>query len=172
MVSCADSLVWQLVSRNNAFLVKRNGRTSRSGATRFSKESHNLKNLSSFKYSGLANSKAVGIRASGKEISLTVKTPSKASKPSTSVAKTPLRKCYRRSVKVVTSQAVANNYRADLRSAALARYGTLNRAVKVRKGVRTGTAVRRGRGNKPVCQEVTAAAAADDDDDDAMPGLS
>ena len=57
----ADSLVWMCVKNNNAFLVKRGKKTSRCGAVQFSKERGNLLNVNSFKYSGLANSKAIDI---------------------------------------------------------------------------------------------------------------
>ncbi len=68
----ADALVWQLVKDNNAFLVKR-GRTSRDGAVQFSRETGNLLGVNSFKYSGLANSKAVGLTVKDKAITLTLK---------------------------------------------------------------------------------------------------
>lgn len=57
----SDSLVWLCVKNNNAFLVKRGKKNSRCGATMFSKESGNLLNVNSFKYSGLANSKTIDI---------------------------------------------------------------------------------------------------------------
>jgi len=146
MVNCADSLVWQLVNNNNSFMVKKNGRTNRSGAVRFSKESGNVKNVSSFKYSGIANSKTIGIDANGQDITMKLKTVSKSNAPKKAVATTPLKKCYRRSVRTITKQAVDNYYRQDLSGAALARYGKLNMDVKVKKGLRKGAALKRGRG--------------------------
>jgi large subunit ribosomal protein L28e len=67
-----DALVWELVKNNNAFLVKRN-RTSRDGAVQFSSEPGNLLNVNSFKYSGLANSKAVDVSVKDKAITLKLK---------------------------------------------------------------------------------------------------
>ena len=67
----ADSLVWLLVKDNNSFLHKR-GRTSRSGAVQFSNEPGNLMNVNSFKFSGLANSKAVDVSGK-KRITLSLK---------------------------------------------------------------------------------------------------
>ena len=67
----ADSLVWLLVKDNNSFLHKR-GRTARSGAVQFSNEPGNLLNVNNFKYSGLANSKAVDV-SSKKRITLSLK---------------------------------------------------------------------------------------------------
>lgn len=57
----SESLVWLCVKNNNAFLVKRGKKNSRCGATQFSKESGNLMNVNSFKYSGLANKKTIDI---------------------------------------------------------------------------------------------------------------
>jgi large subunit ribosomal protein L28e len=50
----SQDLKWQLIRGGNAFLVKRDGLT-------FSREPNNLKNLNSFKYSGLANDKVIGV---------------------------------------------------------------------------------------------------------------
>lgn len=68
----SDALVWQLIKNNNAFLVKRE-RSNRSGAVQFSKEPANLLNVNSFKYSGIANSKAIGINSVDKSITMTLK---------------------------------------------------------------------------------------------------
>ena len=68
----SDALVWQLIKNNNSFLVKRE-RSNRSGQVMFSKESGNLMNANSFKYSGLANSKTIGIDTSDKTITMTLK---------------------------------------------------------------------------------------------------
>ena len=68
----ADALVWQLIKNNNAFLVKKE-RTSRRGQVMFSKESGNLMNVNSFKYSGIANSKTIGIDTNEKDITMTLK---------------------------------------------------------------------------------------------------
>jgi hypothetical protein len=46
-------LIWQLVKKNNAFLVKRNGNSNAS--VQFSSEPNNLYNLNTFKYSGNFN---------------------------------------------------------------------------------------------------------------------
>ena len=58
----SDSLVWHLLRDNNCFLHKR-GRTTRNGAVQFSSEPGNLMNVNTFKYSGLANSKAIDLQA-------------------------------------------------------------------------------------------------------------
>jgi large subunit ribosomal protein L28e len=68
----SESLVWMLIKNNNAFLQKR-GRTARSGAVQFSSERGNLMNVNSFKYSGLANSKAIDISIGAGGITLSQK---------------------------------------------------------------------------------------------------
>ena len=90
MVAIADSLCWALINKNNSKMMKVNGRTKRTGCVRFSKEANNLASLHSFKYSGLANSKAVGVNSVDNKITLSTKTVAKASNPVKSVAKTPL----------------------------------------------------------------------------------
>jgi len=57
MASASADLTWLLVRNNNSFLIKNK---SDDGVV-FSSEANNLKNLSSFKYSGLAADKTVGI---------------------------------------------------------------------------------------------------------------
>ena len=59
-VNMSQTLIWHLIRDNNSFLVKRE-RTSRRGAVQFSSEPGNLLNAHSFKYSGLANNRAVDI---------------------------------------------------------------------------------------------------------------
>ena len=51
MAGVSPDLLWQLVKKNNKFLVKRNGNGSAS--MQFSSEPNNLYNLNSFKYSGI-----------------------------------------------------------------------------------------------------------------------
>lgn len=51
MATLPGQLVWEIVKRNNSFLVKEFGRGTQS--VQFSKESNNLYNLNSFKYSGI-----------------------------------------------------------------------------------------------------------------------
>ena len=53
-MSASADLQWLLVRNNSSFLVKKNGAT-------FTSEPNNLTQLNTFKYSGLANSKTVGV---------------------------------------------------------------------------------------------------------------
>mmetsp|Transcript_11389 Transcript_11389/g.15518 ORF Transcript_11389/g.15518 Transcript_11389/m.15518 type:complete len:240 (+) Transcript_11389:62-781(+) len=57
-------VAWMAVKNNNAFLVKRQGGFKR-GGVQFSSETNNVRALNTFKYSGLANSETVEIKAGG-----------------------------------------------------------------------------------------------------------
>jgi hypothetical protein len=50
MATVPGQLIWEIVKKNNCFLVKQFGRGTAS--LRFSKESNNLYNLNSYKHSG------------------------------------------------------------------------------------------------------------------------
>ena len=82
-----DALIWQLVRKNNSFLVKRGGggpkagNSSRAGAVQFSCEPGNVMGVNSFKYSGIAKSKAVGIEQNGTDLSLNMRAYKKANLP-------------------------------------------------------------------------------------------
>lgn len=52
----SQELLWQLVKNNNSFLIKRDGR-------QFSTEPGNVKNINSFKFSGLANNRSIDVHA-------------------------------------------------------------------------------------------------------------
>ncbi|PSS15532.1 60S ribosomal protein like [Actinidia chinensis var. chinensis] len=65
MATVPGSLIWEIVKKNNSFLVKELGNGTAS--VQFSKESNNLYNLNSYKHSGLANHKTVTIQAGGKD---------------------------------------------------------------------------------------------------------
>jgi large subunit ribosomal protein L28e len=50
MATVPDSLVWELVRKNNSFLVKQFGNSN--AKVQFSKEPNNLYNVHSYKFSG------------------------------------------------------------------------------------------------------------------------
>ena len=131
----SDQLIWGCVNNWTAAQRKQRG-GGHQRTSRFSAEKGNLKNVSSYKYSGFANSKALDISLDddNKKVTLAVKTKKNATKPSKQFASTPLNKGFRRTVNTIETQGVTNFYRADLRSAALARWTALNRAAKVEKG--------------------------------------
>lgn len=150
MVQASESLVWMVVRNNNAFLKKRNGKTSRTGAVQFSTEKGNIKSISSFKYSGIANNKTVDIvteaTANYGPKGVLVKGTSKASsQPTKGSASTPLSKNFRKVEKTLMSQTVDNFYRPDLKSATLAKWSAVYRANRIAKGVKKAVPVKKGR---------------------------
>jgi hypothetical protein len=82
----ASPLLWLLVKDNNSFLVKRNGIT-------LSREQNNLRNVNSYKYSGLAHSKTVGINRNAAGNGIELVTSSKVpNRPATAQKKQNIRK--------------------------------------------------------------------------------
>lgn len=148
MVHAPDSLVWELTRRNTSFMKKVNGRTKRSGAIRFSVEKGNVRSLSQFQYSGLANSKAVDVvctAANGAE--LIKKTASKAhSFPAKATSATPVNKDFRKVESVILGQAIDNYYRPDLKKAVLAKWTKVYQANRRAKGVKKPVPAKKGRG--------------------------
>lgn len=146
MVQCSDALVWELVKNNSSFMKKVNGRTSRSGTVRFSVEKGNVKNISSYKYSGF-NSKTVDVSATAdNRAALSAKSSKASTQPSKGQPVTPLNKSFHRVEKTITSQIADNFYRPDLKSDALARYSAIYRGNRVAKDVKKGVPVKKGRG--------------------------
>eukprot|EP00619_Florenciella_sp_RCC1007_P006796 CAMPEP_0205923582 /NCGR_PEP_ID=MMETSP1325-20131115/16459_1 /ASSEMBLY_ACC=CAM_ASM_000708 /TAXON_ID=236786 /ORGANISM="Florenciella sp., Strain RCC1007" /LENGTH=159 /DNA_ID=CAMNT_0053291821 /DNA_START=33 /DNA_END=512 /DNA_ORIENTATION=+ len=157
MATCPDSLTWMLVKKQNCFLQKRNGNTKRSGTVVLSSEPGNLKNLNSYKYSGLCNSKAIKMAVEEEEtegktkvtVSMGLKIKKNCGKkPSKSWSTIPLNKDFRRTAKCIKSQTVAQAYRTDLTDAALARWAALHRFAKVKKGLAKPAVTKKGRGGK------------------------
>ena len=146
MVAVADALVWECIKNNNSFMKKVNGRTSRSGTVRFSAERGNLMSKSSYKYSGLANSKTIDISpSSDNRATLTIKTKKAGTSAKSGKASIALNKDFRRMEKTIKSQATDNYYRADLKSAALAKYSAVYRSNRVAKGIKKAVPVKKGR---------------------------
>ncbi|CAO3640075.1 unnamed protein product [Mucor hiemalis] len=110
------NLVWAIIKNNNSFLVKRQN-------VQFSSEPANLKNVNSFKYSGLANYKTVAIipnKARG--VRVTLRKANKQQNPKKSINSVVIDKTRRQTSKSVANLiARGNKYRPDLRAAAVAR---------------------------------------------------
>ncbi|GMI48818.1 hypothetical protein TrCOL_g8049 [Triparma columacea] len=139
MVSAPSSLVWACVSRHNSFQRQKNGRTKRSGKVIFSVEKGNVANISSFKYSGIANEKSVdivtGSNDKGPVPVFVKKTVSKASKPVKAIQKNNYSTSNVR--KAQASLASQNTYyRPDLQSKLEAKFSALNNGYKAAKGLR------------------------------------
>ena len=146
MVAISDSLAWELVKRNNSFMRKKSCQTRRSGAVTFSIERGNLMSKSSYKYSGLANSKTIDISATNdNRASLTKKTKKAVNSGKAGKASIALNKDFRRVEKTIVSQATDNYYRPDLKREALAKYSAVYRGNRAAKGVKKAVPVKRGR---------------------------
>ncbi len=145
MVTCSDSLVWECVKNNNSFMKKVNGRSKRSGTMRFSVEKGNLRSLSSFKQSGLANSKAVGIDTTDDNTAVMyLKTASKSGN-TVAAQEIPINKKFTKVVSSIESKVVSNYYRPDLKRDALAKFSKVYQANRIAKGVKKAVPVKKGR---------------------------
>ncbi|PIA64468.1 hypothetical protein AQUCO_00100149v1 [Aquilegia coerulea] len=104
MATVPGSLVWEIVKKNNSFLVKEFGNGTQ--MVQFSKESNNLYNLNSFKYSGLADKKTVSVQPAGKDLSVVLSTTKskKQNQPGKMVHKSVMNKDFRRMAKAVSNQ--------------------------------------------------------------------
>ncbi|WCJ42627.1 60S ribosomal protein L28-2 [Euphorbia peplus] len=133
MATVPGQLIWEIVKRNNSFLVKEFGRGN--AGVQFSKETNNLYNLNSFNYSGLANKKTVSIQSGGKDLSVVLATSKtkKQNKPASLLHKSVMRKEFRSMAKAVANQVGDNYYRPDLKKAALAKLSAIHRSLKVSK---------------------------------------
>ncbi|KAG9455569.1 hypothetical protein H6P81_000077 [Aristolochia fimbriata] len=133
MAAVPGELIWEIVKKNNCFLVKEFGNGSQ--MVQFSKEKNNLYNLNSYKHSGLANKKTVSIQPEGKDLSVVLATTKtkKQNQPANLFHKSVMKKEFRRMAKAVSNQVADNYYRPDLKPAALARLSAVHRSLKVAK---------------------------------------
>eukprot|EP00744_Colponema_vietnamica_P006388 GILI01009290.1.p1 GENE.GILI01009290.1~~GILI01009290.1.p1 ORF type:complete len:150 (-),score=56.76 GILI01009290.1:75-524(-) len=127
----SDSLVWECLKFNNSYVIKRDGQ-------QFSVEPNNLMNLNAFKFSGLANTKAVGVHLGrSNAVVFTKKRRGCATKPGCSNIKVPLvhhfqnHKC--KAANAILSETAKSFYRPDLSTYAVARYHALAKIVKARR---------------------------------------
>ncbi len=144
MVEISNQLVWEVVKNNNSFLKKVNGRSKRSGTMRFSVEKNNLRSLSSFKHSGIASTKSVGIACEDDSAVLYTKTASKSA-TTVAVASTPINKPFGKVNKNIEKAIADNYYRPDLKSDALAKYSLVYQANRRAKGIKKTVPVKKGR---------------------------
>lgn len=145
MVSCSNNLVWECIKNNNSFMKKVNGRSKRSGTMRFSVEKGNLRSISSFKQSGLANTQAVGISSTDKDTAiLSVKAAKKAGS-SDAVRDIAINKSFKKVVSTIDKTIASNYYRPDLKGDALAKFSAVYKANRYAKGVKKAVPVKKGR---------------------------
>jgi large subunit ribosomal protein L28e len=137
------NLVWQLVRGNSSFLVK----NAAHDGTTLTKEPNNLRQVNSFKYSGLASRRPVGLTATDKGVTLTIATKRNQSKPAKKHVSIALNRDSRRAGRAIKAVLATNNYRPDLTAAALARLTALKRkpakTANARKHAPRGAAARK-----------------------------
>merc|ERR1712194_996121 len=114
-------VIWSVVKDTGCHVLKRkvSGKSQQGKAgVHLTLEPNNLTGINSFKYSGLANAKTVGIEPTEKGIVLTTKSrkSDRIRKPSKL-----FNKPFRKIAKTIISQTSGNFYRADLQHAALAK---------------------------------------------------
>ncbi|XP_062180292.1 large ribosomal subunit protein eL28z-like [Phragmites australis] len=134
MATVSGDLIWQIVRKNNSFLVKQFGNGN--AKVQFTKEPNNLYNVHSYKHSGLANKKTATIQPAGGKDTAVVLSTTKAKKqnaPAKLYHKSVMRKEFRKMAKAVKNQVSDNYYRPDLTKPALARLSSVYRSLQVAK---------------------------------------
>uniref|UniRef100_J3M9B3 Ribosomal eL28/Mak16 domain-containing protein n=1 Tax=Oryza brachyantha TaxID=4533 RepID=J3M9B3_ORYBR len=134
MATVPEPLIWEIVKKNNCFLVKQFGNGN--AKVQFTKEPNNLYNVHSYKHSGLANKKTVMIQPSGAKDAAVVLSTTKTKKqnaPAKLYHKSVMRKEFRKMAKAVKNQVSDNYYRPDLTKPALARLSSVYRSLQVAK---------------------------------------
>ncbi|KAM1216823.1 hypothetical protein TB2_012887 [Malus domestica] len=104
MAMVLGQLIWEIMKKNNSFLVKEFGRSH--AGVRKTKKPNNLLNLHSYKHSGLANKKTVTIQGVGKDQSVLLATSKtkKQNKPAAMLHKFVMKQEFRRMAKAVANQ--------------------------------------------------------------------
>eukprot|EP01134_Creolimax_fragrantissima_P000359 CFRG0359T1 len=141
-VKMSSDLLWLITKNTSSFIVKSNG-------VALSSEPMNLKNLHSFKYSGICNKKAVGVSNAKSGISMHQKTKFAKNKPAKGVRSVVFngKNGSRRVLKSVKTATAGNYYRADLSDAAVRRASAILYSKKVKKNSRGGISRRQARKN-------------------------
>ena len=128
MANVSPALTWSLVRKSNAFLVKGRGNDS----IQLSSEPGNLRNVNSFKYSGLTGDRQVGVEESGSNGVVVLKR-SKAGKGKNKSAGKYGKVVVKKNIKtgkVTVIKAVEESGRGDLKRDALARYSKIAKSQK------------------------------------------
>ncbi|NP_001279116.1 60S ribosomal protein L28 isoform X1 [Callorhinchus milii] len=133
----SSHLQWMVIRNCSSFLIKRNKQV-------YSTEPNNLKARNSFRYNGLIHRKTVGVEpaADGKGIVVVLKKRAGQRKPATSYEKITVNKNARATLNSLRHIIRKNNYRRDLRMAAIRRASAILKSQKpvVVKKKRTRTA--------------------------------
>ncbi|XP_039005843.1 60S ribosomal protein L28-2-like [Hibiscus syriacus] len=133
MATVPGQLIWEVVKKNNCFLVKQFGRGT--AGLQFSKEPNNMYNLNSYKHSGIDGILTLPFKAGAKDqyVLLATTKTKKQNKPSSLLHKSVMKKDFSSMVKAVKNQVTDNYYRPDLTKAALGRLSAVDRSLKVAK---------------------------------------
>merc|ERR1712188_115728 len=128
MVAHAEEVIWACVKGNNAFLHK-----SKQGGNKvqFSSDPNNLYNLNTFKFSGLANAKSVGVASGADGAVVTKSRPNNLSKPSAGVNKYTTKRNARKAMASIEKQ--LDGWRSDLVVAAKARMSVVQKGSALRR---------------------------------------
>ncbi|TPP59136.1 Ribosomal protein L28e [Fasciola gigantica] len=116
----SNYLLWDLVKKNNCFLMKR-------GGEQFSRDPLNLKGKNCFMYSGLVHKKAIGIKPDkyGKGVVMITKKTGYDHKPSKAVVRTSFIRGRRRALQKIRNNICRQKYRRELKMLALRRASAL-----------------------------------------------
>mmetsp|Transcript_5748 Transcript_5748/g.9968 ORF Transcript_5748/g.9968 Transcript_5748/m.9968 type:complete len:148 (-) Transcript_5748:231-674(-) len=140
----SSHVVWNIVRRESCFIKKNQGLS-------LSAEPLNITNLNSYKYSGLAQDRAVGVAtvSTKKGDRLQLRSLTKhTNKPTKAVSVTGLTHGRERARKAIHKVTAGTSYRPDLKRAALAKYNLAAKAVAAKvnsRGVVPAKKARRGR---------------------------
>ncbi|KAM8927205.1 large ribosomal subunit protein eL28 isoform 1-T2 [Pelodytes ibericus] len=118
-------LQWMVIRNSSSFLIKRNKQV-------YSTEPNNLKARNSFRYNGLIHKKTVGVEpaADGKGVVVILKKRAGQRKPVSSYEKITINKNSRATLSSLRHIIRKNNYRKDLRMAALRRASAILKSQK------------------------------------------
>mmetsp|Transcript_33099 Transcript_33099/g.86969 ORF Transcript_33099/g.86969 Transcript_33099/m.86969 type:complete len:139 (-) Transcript_33099:454-870(-) len=133
----SNELVWGIVRDTSCYLLRRK-QSGVSGmgkrGAEFTMEPNNLTSTNAWKYSGLANSKTIGLDSAGASgLVLTTKSSDSARKPSKALTKVTLTKHFRRVAKQIKKTTSDKYYRPDLQKAALAKWSLIYASQKKAK---------------------------------------
>merc|ERR1712063_80301 len=126
MALYSDQLVWELVKGHNAFVNKNLHNRW------FSKEANNITGEHNYKFSGIANSKAVNVSPADNAVVLSKTKPTKGKgKPAKANYSVTMKKDVRRMQKSIAKEIDA--FRPDLKKASLAKLSAVHKSLRVIK---------------------------------------
>jgi len=131
----SEEVIYSVIRNSNRYLIK-----NRTGGT-LSAEPNNLWNSTSFKHSGLARLKTVGLQpvqaGKPKGVILSLKRQQEVNKPRKSQVRIKLTKHFRATARAIkhTLHGRVNKYRPDLVKPALVRLTKIHQSLKPRKDI-------------------------------------